>query len=187
MRIRLMAWAVCLLFLAVSGPAMPQDAKNMDTAKSLDNARLDALIRGLDGVSGNIESEPGFWLFEYQGRTVYVVINPVNGQLQIMAPIVPVNMLNHATLIRTLEANFSATNEARYAIAKGLVWSVYVNSLATLVESEFVTSLKQVVSTAKKFSGLIVLEEPTSGGNDSGTPEVEVIRPKDNATEEGRS
>lgn len=187
MRMRLMAWAVCLLFLAVSGSAMPQDANNMDTPKSLDNARLDALIRSLDGVSDNIESEPGFWLFQYQGRPVYVVIDPANSHLQIMAPIVPVNMLNHATLIRTLQANFSATNEARYAIAKGLVWSVYVNSLATLVGPEFVTSLKQVVSTAAKFSDLIVLEEPTSQGNESGTPEVEVIRPKDNATEEGRS
>jgi len=182
MRFRLIKLAILLAVLAFANPAYPQDSGRMD------NARLNALIEGLKGVSGHIESQPGFWLFEYEGRPVYVVVNPVNRQLQILAPIAPLNRLNQATLVRTLQANFSATNEARYAVAKGLLWSVYTNYIASLGETEFLISLKQVVSTASLFADLIVPDEAkpeADEGSESGG--VELITPESNVPRDGKS
>jgi len=182
MRFHLIGLSILLAVLAFSSPAYPQDTGRMD------NARLNSLIEGLKGISGNIESQPGFWLFEYQGRPVYVVVNPANRQLQILAPIAPVNTLNHATLVRALEANFSATNEARYAIAKGLLWSVYANYVRSLGETEFLVSLKQVVATASMFADLIVPNESkpeADEGSESGG--VELITPESNIQRDGKS
>jgi len=47
--------------------------------------------------------------------------------------------------------NFDSALDARYAIAKGVVWGTYIHPLAVLEEKEFISGVGQVVNLALTF------------------------------------
>ncbi len=66
-----------------------------------------------------------------------------------------------------MQANFDSALDARYAIAKQTLWSVYLHPLSSLRDDEFLTGLGETVNLVSTFgttysSGLL-----NFGGGDS--------------------
>src|SRR3546814_7681726 len=67
--------------------------------------------------------------FHVQERTLILVGDEHAGRMRIMTPIARTDALDAAILQRMLQADFDAVLDARYAIANGIVWSVFIHPL----------------------------------------------------------
>jgi hypothetical protein len=84
-----------------------------------------------------------------------------------MAPIAEAGVLNEGLMLRILQANFDSALDARYAVAKGLIWSTFIHPLAALQDDELISAIFQVSTAADNFgtsfsSGMFIY-----GGGDS--------------------
>jgi hypothetical protein len=114
----------------------------------MDNGRLQTLIEGL---SEEIEGEAGYWSFTVASRQVIVVTDEAADRMRIMTPVAEDDQLSAAQVRTLLEANFDRALDARYAIARGYVWSAFIHPLTELTEAEFVEGVGQVVTLADNY------------------------------------
>ena len=106
------------------------------------------LVRKVDPearVSGNVAE------FRVEGRQLILVGDEAAGRMRIMTPIVQADALEAAILHRMLQANFDAVLDSRYAIANGLVWSVFIHPLPPMDEAQFANAVGQVYIAADTF------------------------------------
>jgi len=68
-----------------------------------------------------------------------------------MIPIADASDLKTDVLYRMLQANYESALDARYAIAQGLVWVVYIHPLSPLTEGELLLSLAQTYNAADTY------------------------------------
>ena len=66
-----------------------------------------------------------------------------------------------------MQANFDSALDARYAVAKGVLWSAYLHPLSTLKADDFVSGLAQVVNLAATYGSTYSSGALTFGGGDS--------------------
>lgn len=141
-------WLGFALLFAVGAGVPPVMAQ---VVGPMDNARLDKLIRDTEGIEGNIESQPGYWLFEYAGRQIYIVTDEAADRMRILAPITAAAALSQEELVRAMQANFDTALDARYAVAKGVLWSAFIHPLSSLGDAEFRSALRQVATLAATY------------------------------------
>ncbi|MEM7524503.1 MAG: hypothetical protein AAF360_12240, partial [Pseudomonadota bacterium] len=70
-------------------------------------------------------------------------------------------------LLRLMQANFDTALDARYAVAQGRLWSVYIHPLSALGKDEFISGLGQTVNLARTYGSLYTGGALTFGGGDS--------------------
>ncbi|MEM6489550.1 MAG: hypothetical protein AAF677_14985 [Pseudomonadota bacterium] len=102
-----------------------------------------------------------------EGTEVIFVSDPRRNRMRLMSRIGPASALSPEQLIRIAQANFDSALDARYAVARGQLWSVYIHPLAEHTEAQLIAAVGQVVNAATSFgttysSGLL-----TFGGGDS--------------------
>ncbi len=73
-----------------------------EEARAMSNLELDRLIRRIEGVEGEIEGQPGFWRFVFQGYRVYVITDERADRMRIMAPVAAAEKLEKQALYRVL-------------------------------------------------------------------------------------
>ena len=130
--------------------------------------RLTAIIGLIDEevrVDGNTIE------FRVQDHPVVMVFDEAADRMRLMSPIAKIEDLPEGELLRLMQANFDSALDARYAVAQGIVWGLFVHPLASLTEEEFVTAIGQTVNVVVTFgdgysSGVFVF-----GGGDSGAIE----------------
>lgn len=54
-------------------------------------------------------------------------------------------------LLRLLQANFDSALDARYAVARGILWAVYIHPLSALTDREFLPGLGQTVNIVRTY------------------------------------
>jgi hypothetical protein len=162
--IRLSAVAfLALASISAGGSAVAQEGV-------MNNAGLDRLIRGIEGIEGEIEGRPGFWRFLYQGYQVYIITDENADRMRIMAPITGVEELGKDVLYRALQANFDTALDARYAIAKGALWSAFLHPLAALDAQQFQSGFAQTVTLAATFGTSFSSGKLQFDGGDKAAP-----------------
>jgi hypothetical protein len=97
------------------------------------------------------EEDTGYWLMKIDGLQVQVICAPDFDRMRIIISICPVENLLASDFHRLLQANFDSALDARYAVAKGMLWSVYVHPLSPLDKEQFNSALSQTVSAAKTY------------------------------------
>ncbi|MEM8596477.1 MAG: hypothetical protein AAGF76_08425 [Pseudomonadota bacterium] len=95
------------------------------------------------------------------------VSDPIHNRMRLMSPIRPAEGLDAKALLRIAQANFDSALDARYAVAQGTLWSVYIHPLRELDEAQLIAAVGQVVNAATSYgtsysSGLL-----SYGGGDS--------------------
>ena len=115
------------------------------------NARLEALIRRIDS---NAQGRPGFWTFTVDSRAVAVITDEKAGRMRIISAVAKADDVPADRLHRLLQANFDSTLDARYAIAKGTLWSAFVHPLAALSDAQFLSALGQVVNLTLTYGSM---------------------------------
>ncbi len=158
-----------LLLTAVSAGAVEQARPPQPGAEppadGMTAARLFDIVRRVDETAQQRGNSIEFAVEEY---SVLIVYDERADRMRIMVPVTRVEELEEGQLLRMMQANFDSALDARYAVARDLVWSVFIHPLSKLDDEEFVVGLGQTVNTAATFgesysSGALVFQGGDSG------------------------
>ena len=114
----------------------------------MDNNRLGELI---EGIGKNMSGGDGFWRFTVENHRVLVITDKNADRMRIMVAVAEAKALTSNELMRIMQANFDSALDARYAVARGMVWSVFLHPLGALTDTEFLSGLAQVVNLAATY------------------------------------
>jgi len=139
------------------------EAPAPDPAMTLD--RLDAIIRALDPEA---QGNGTVWQFTIDGVQVLVVTDPRADRMRALTPVARSADVTQDQMTRMMQANFDSALDARYAIAKDMLWSAYIHPLSALEKDQLISGIGQVVNLAQSFGTLYSSGGLLYGGGDSG-------------------
>lgn len=131
----------------------------MATFKSLEGY-LKALAPKVDGGDGH-------WVVEVEGTPCVVLADESHDRMRLMTPVAPAQDLSKEALELLMEANFDRALDAKYAIWRGEVWSVFMHPLGALSKGELEGALKQVLALRRNYGTSFASTSLTFGGDDS--------------------
>ncbi len=152
--------AAPVMFAAETQP--PECAR--DQAEIMTNDRLESIIRKIDAEA---EGRSGFWRFTVAERELLVITDDNANRMRILTGVIEVQDLEQQRLTRLMQANFDSALDARYAIARGMLWSAFLHPLSTLDERDFISGIAQVVNLAVTHGSTYSSGGITFGGGDS--------------------
>lgn len=127
-------------------------------------ARLDRIVTALDPEA--MQHGNG-WRMRVDGQVTLLIADEAAGRLRAMMPIGRADDMDKAGLRRMLQANFDSALDGRYAIARGLVWSVFVHPLRRLDKDQVIAGLAQAATLARTHGTLYSGGGMQFGGGDS--------------------
>jgi hypothetical protein len=98
---------------------------------------------------------------------ILIVMDPGANRMRAMVPIASAEGLTEADLLRMMQANFDSALDARYAVANGRVWGVFLHPLAELERDQLISGLAQVVSVAQTYGSFYSSGAARFGSGDS--------------------
>jgi hypothetical protein len=98
---------------------------------------------------------------------VVVIADPVANRMRAMVPIRSVDGLTTAELMRLMQANFDTALDARYAVARGRLWGVFIHPLGPLEKDQLISALVQTVNVARTYGQSYSGGAQVFGGGDS--------------------
>ncbi len=107
------------------------------------------------------------WQLQIDGTGVQVIADPRHDRMRVVVPVTEADGIPQATLHRLLQANFDSALDARYGIARGLLWSTYIHPLGPLTAGQFLSGLAQTVSLARTYGSSYSSGATTFGGGDT--------------------
>lgn len=163
----LMAASLALGMLApASAQQTPETAPEAETTDGMDLSTIGTILRRLDA---DAQTSPDGRVVQVtiKERQVLFVSDPTHNRMRLMSAIRQAEGLTEEEMMRIMQANFDSALDARYAVAQGTLWAVYIHPLRELTETQFIAAVGQVVNAAESYgtsysSGLI-----TFGGGDS--------------------
>jgi len=171
---------LCLYILAAMLWLLPVHAKaEGDTvdpapASQMTIDRLAELIGAVDADAERLGGDA--WRFTVAELPVTVVADEANDRMRVIVPIVEADKLDRKILVRMMQANFDTALDARYSIARGILWSAFIHPLSALSDDEFLSGIGQTVNLARTFGTTFFSGALTFGGGDSrGLLERELI------------
>lgn len=128
------------------------------------SARLAEIILALDK---NASVSPRRMQLVIADVPITVVLDPVANRMRAFSPFKTLDGVDGQALYRMMQANFDSALDARYAIARGYLISVFIHPLAELQKDQFIESIGQVVNLVKTFGSAYTSGAMTFGGGDS--------------------
>lgn len=112
--------------------------------------------------------EGATWFFHIEGLETAVVYDVGADRMRIIMPIGPADKLDEENLLRMMQANFDSALDARYAVAQGTLWGVFIHPLGSLTSEEFLVGLGQTANVVMSYgssysSGLFIYGNGDSG------------------------
>jgi len=160
--LRLMAMMV---FLA--GPAAAQQAEPAMT--------LERLAQIIVAVDPEAKLQGSSFQMTIEDVPILIVTDPDADRMRAMVPIRSVQGMDEGEMRRVMQANFDTALDARYAVAQGRLWSVFIHPLSPLERDQFLSGIGQTVNLATTYGTLYTGGAMTFGGGDSGALHRELI------------
>jgi hypothetical protein len=160
---------VCAPFLWGWIPgASAGDVPCAGAAPAMTVARLGQIVTALDPSA--VQHGYG-WRMQIGGQVTLLTADAAAGRLRAMMPIGRAGDMDEADLRRMMQANFDSALDGRYAIARGLVWSVFVHPLRGLEKNHLIGGLAQAATLARTHGTIYSGGGAQFGGGDS--PELQ--------------
>lgn len=141
-----------LLVLLLAGCANPFRFSAAAGGAGMDEPMTPARMETVFGDEVDaIVGPPGAIQTRVDGISVYLLSDPGNDRMRLMAAIASADKLDRRGFGILLLANFDRTLDTRYAISDGIVYSVYQHPISSLLPDQIRAALSQVVSLAKTF------------------------------------
>lgn len=105
--------------------------------------------------------------FTLQDIPVMVVADPAADRMRAMVPIRSAEGLEPDELLRLMQANFDSALDARYAVAQGRLWGVFIHPLRPLEREQFLSGLVQTINVARTYGQTYSGGANIFGGGDS--------------------
>jgi hypothetical protein len=112
------------------------------------------------------EGSEGFWHGQRDAVTVYVVADEEHDRMRIMSPIGEMRKSDAGFLSILLQANFDRALDAKYALRKKEVWSVFMHPMSTLIPDDLGTFIDQVARLVKNTGTTYASSELVFGVDD---------------------
>ena len=138
-------------------------AKTSVPTKMTPKAMVD-LIKSFDAKA---QEKANLISFRVNDREVLIVHDAKSDRMRAITPIAQASLLDEALLLRMAQANYDSALDARYAVADGLVWSVFIHPLGSLEQEELISAIAQVVTAAETFGLTYTSGATVFGGGDS--------------------
>lgn len=151
-------------------PAAAEEGARARPAMTAD--RLEEIILRLDAEADIQDNVVQFTIAE---RPVYLVYDLNADRMRLMSPIMESNALPADELERLLQANFDSALDARYALAQGALWSVFIHALSPLSDEEFIEGVGQTVNLVLSYGATYSSGALIYGGGDSQALQRELI------------
>ena len=154
-----------MMMVALVSVVTAAHGKEVNTANDvMTNVYLGQLIRRIDK---NAQGDDGHWQFKVEDVTVTVLTDEKADRMRIIAPIAKAASLNKEMMKRLMQANFDSALDARYAVAKGVLWSAYIHPLSPLDAKQFLEGVGQVVNLKVTFGSSFSSGAMLFNGGDS--------------------
>lgn len=126
--------------------------------------RLGAIVRALDPEA---QARGNMVQFTLADVPVLIVADPAADRMRAMVPIRAADGLEAEELMRLMQANFDTALDARYAVAQGRLWGVFIHPLSPLQKDQLLSGLAQTVGVALSYGTSYSGGALTFGGGDS--------------------
>lgn len=105
--------------------------------------------------------------FTLEDIPVIVIADPRADRMRAMVPIASAAGLTPEDMMRMMQANFDAALDARYAVAHGRLWGVFIHPLSPLEKDQFLSGLVQTITVARTYGTAYTGGGAIFGGGDS--------------------
>ena len=142
--------------------ALPLKAQEAEPPMTIE--RLSQIILALDPDARSNVSQI---FLTIEDVPLVLVADIASDRMRVMAPIRSADGLDEEDLRRMMQANFDAALDARYAVAGGRLWSVFIHPLSPLEKDQFLSGLVQTITVAKTYGTGYTGGGAIFGGGDS--------------------
>lgn len=156
--------ALALVSMATFAIAQDTPAPAPAPEPNMTMARMAQIIRAIDPdamPSGNMIE------LTIDDIPVIVIADPVANRMRAMVPIRSAEGLTGDELMRLMQANFDTALDARYAVARGRLWGVFIHPLGPLEKDQLISALIQTVNVARTYGQAFSGGAQVFGGGDS--------------------
>ncbi|MEM6387695.1 MAG: hypothetical protein AAF718_15815 [Pseudomonadota bacterium] len=167
---RLLALSL-LLFFPMSGVATAQDAQpgpEPEAPQAEAPMTIDVMANIVVALDPEAVISPRGIGLTIENVPVTIIMDLRANRMRILVPIASAAGLDDEDLMRMMQANFDTALDARYAVANGRLWSVYIHPFAQLERAQFVSGLAQTVTLARTYGSTYASGGAVFGGGDSG-------------------
>lgn len=98
---------------------------------------------------------------------VILIADARANRMRAMVPIASADGLSQEELMRLMQANFDSALDARYAVAQGRLWGVFIHPLSPLEKDQLLSGLIQTINVARNYGQTYSGGAEVFGGGDS--------------------
>jgi len=158
--------------LALIAFVLPATLQAQDAEPHMTLPRMTEIVLALDPdaqVSG-----AGF-SFSIDDIPVLIFTDVGANRMRAMVPIRSAETMTPEEMQRVMQANFDSALDARYAVAQGQLWGVFLHPFRELEREQFISGVAQTVNVAKTYGSLYSSGAGQFGGGDSGNLQRDLI------------
>jgi hypothetical protein len=169
-----------ILALSLAGSmhaqAVPEVAPEAEApgGAAMTPARMADILREIDPEA---EAALNRIAFRLDDVPVTVIFDPRANRMRAIVPIASQDSLGADDLLRLMQANFDSALDARYAIADGRIWAVFVHPLAELDRRQLISGVAQTVALAQTYGTTYSSTGMMFRGGDSAERLRELLEP----------
>ena len=134
--------------------------------------RMAEIVLALDPEA---EATGGGFLLTIDDVPVLIITDTAANRMRAMVPIRAAEGITANEIQRVMQANFDSALDARYAIAQGRLWGVFLHPFKELERDQLISGLAQTVNVAKTYGTLYTSGAGQFGGGDSGDLQRQLI------------
>ena len=162
--------------LAFAGAAFAEDAEILPDAAPSEAVEvlpsempmdMDRFARILLALDPELRTDGRVFELTVSDVPMTVVTDPDADRMRALIPIRSAEGMSRGELERVMQANFDTALDARYAVAQGRLWAVFIHPLSPLERDQLISGIGQLVNLAltygTDYSGGLF----TFGGGDS--------------------
>lgn len=146
------------------GDAPAETESTLAAEQPMTVTRLGEIIATLDPDNRNNGAQ---FQMTIEDVPILIVTDARADRMRAMVPIRSAADMTSEEITRVMQANFDTALDARYAIAQGRLWGVYIHPLSPLEKDQFISGLGQAVNLAKTYGSLYTGGAMSFGGGDS--------------------
>ena len=167
-----LASAVLAFGMGLTGLAQGQSTPTTtdapaESAPAVVDMDLDRMTEILTALDPDTERAGSAFRLTVEDVPVLVVTDPRADRMRAMVPIRSAEGLSQADMMRMMQANFDSALDARYAVAEGRVWAVFIHPLRPLRRDQLISGIGQTVNTALSYGNLFSSGAGQFGRGDS--------------------
>ncbi|MEM8775251.1 MAG: hypothetical protein AAGF53_09465 [Pseudomonadota bacterium] len=151
---------------------VPQTEESVEAEEPMTLERLDKIVRALDP---NVQTNGRAWQLQIAEVPILIITDEFSDRMRAMVNVTAASEITDEQMVRMMQANFDTALDARYAIAKGVVWSTFIHPLRALEKDQLISGLGQVVNLKQSFGTLYSGGAIHFGGGDSGELQRQLI------------